>query len=107
MSNEKCTHCGKLLKFDEGLGYRRARIIHLVKHSVNAALGSKFDLPDRSYWEITSCCPKDTWEEAASAAHDEILDVIDESFGILLGEEGLARAEVKSIGWLKSNYPSV
>jgi hypothetical protein len=103
-SNEKCPHCGNLLKLDENLGYRRARIIHLVTHSICAALEvTPQDLPDRSYWEVAENCPEDTWEEAARASHDEILDAIDSV--VPLSGEQLDKAETKAITWLKSKYP--
>jgi hypothetical protein len=106
VTEEQCPHCGQALDLDSKLGYRHARIIHLVEHGLQAALGlSLRDVPDRSFWEAAEACAKDTWADAALAAHDELLEVID-SLGILLDESAQDRAESQAVGWLNSHYPS-
>jgi len=106
-SNEKCPYCGKALEFQKELGYRCSRIVHLVQHSVCAALKIPPEaIPDQPYWDAAEACEKDTWEEAAYMSHDLILDAIN-SFGGLLGEKEEERAERKALAWLKSHYPSV
>ena len=105
--DEKCPYCGEFLDFDEELGYRRSRIVHLVEHSVCSALKVPPEaLPDKSYWEAAEVCEGDTWEEAAWMTHDEIFDVID-SFGVLLNGEQQEKALGKALRWLKTRYPNV
>ena len=103
LPTETCPHCNERLIADPDIGYRRARIIHLVSHALRAAIRLTLDdLPDRSFWEVASACEEDTWDDAAVVSHDVILDVID-SIGPM-SEKQQEKLEGRAIGWLKERY---
>jgi hypothetical protein len=102
---ERCPHCGSPLAANPELGYREARLRHLVEHALQAALKlSPEDVPDRSFWEAAEACEEDTWQDAALMAHDEVLFVIDSVGG--LSETAQDKAENRALKWLATHYPS-
>jgi len=104
LPDENCPHCGKALSPDPDIGYRRDRIVHLVSHALGAALRLTLDdVADRSFWEVAEDCENDTWEDAAVAAHDQVLFVIDDVGG--LTEHQQEKAETRALTWLKQHYP--
>jgi hypothetical protein len=101
---EICPHCQKPLKADAKIGYRHARVQHLVGHALQAALRLTLnDVADRSFWDAAEECEEDTWDEAACAAHDQILYVIDDIGGMTESQQD--KAEQRALQWLKKHYP--
>ena len=75
-ADENCPHCQQPLEMDH-LGYRHARLRHLVEHALRAASGFLLsDVPDRSFWEAAEGILDDTWADAALVAHLELFDVV-------------------------------
>ncbi len=116
-AREKCPHCGEALEHHEALGYRRARIVHLVGHAIEAALRNTrhrfgvgvppiVGMQHDRLWGVAEACDEDTWEAAAYWAHDRIFDSVD-SLGIMLYDGQHDRAATEALMWLKSKYPSV
>jgi hypothetical protein len=105
LAEEACPHCGRPLACDPELGYRHARVVHLVDHALRAALRLSLDrdVPDRSFWDAAEACDEDTWEDAALGAHDQVLFVIDDVPGLV--DEAREAAERRAIDWLKRIYP--
>jgi hypothetical protein len=105
LADETCPHCGQSLTREPELGYRHARMVHLVRHTLHAALRLSLDrdVPDRSFWDAAEACDEDTWNDAALGAHDQVIYVIDSIGG--LAEDEQEDAEQRAIIWLKQHYP--
>lgn len=109
---EECPYCGESLEYHEDLGYRQARMAHLLYHSIEAALklpqGTIAHLEDDILWDAAGSVIsyEDTWETAAFMVHDAIYDFLEDYVDILLDADEYDKKVAKAVAWVKYRYPS-